>query len=88
MKPVSQILLSMFLAVFMACAGEGKTAAAQEPAPLDRAHEPYIRVTEEGQKYLVHPSKILSGGPPEDGIPFRSWSGMRSSMISWPGIRC
>jgi hypothetical protein len=28
-----------------------------------------IMVTDSGVKYLVHPDKILSGGPPMDGIP-------------------
>ncbi|UCB47153.1 MAG: DUF3179 domain-containing protein [Spirochaetota bacterium] len=30
---------------------------------------PEIKLTEDGTKYLVHPSKIKSGGPPKDGIP-------------------
>ena len=28
-----------------------------------------IRVTSEGVKYIVNPDKIISGGPPKDGIP-------------------
>lgn len=28
-----------------------------------------IKMTERGVKYLVHPDKIMSGGPPKDGIP-------------------
>ena len=28
-----------------------------------------IKTTKEGTKYLVNPNKILSGGPPKDGIP-------------------
>jgi hypothetical protein len=28
-----------------------------------------IRATEDGTRYLVHPSRIQSGGPPKDGIP-------------------
>jgi hypothetical protein len=28
-----------------------------------------IKVDSRGVKYIVHPSKILSGGPPKDGIP-------------------
>ena len=31
--------------------------------------EQEIMVDESGVKYIVHPSKILSGGPPKDGIP-------------------
>ena len=30
---------------------------------------PDIRIDSRGVKYLVDPSKILSGGPPQDGIP-------------------
>jgi hypothetical protein len=33
------------------------------------AMDPDIKVTKDGTKYLVHPSKIKSGGPPQDGIP-------------------
>ncbi len=47
-----------------ACAGNGESAGAEtESLP------PGIQLTEDGVKYLVHPSKILSGGPPKDGIP-------------------
>lgn len=28
-----------------------------------------IKTTKDGIRYIVHPSKILSGGPPKDGIP-------------------
>lgn len=28
-----------------------------------------INVTKDGTKYIVHPDKIMSGGPPRDGIP-------------------
>lgn len=28
-----------------------------------------IKITSDGKKYLVDPSKIVSGGPPKDGIP-------------------
>lgn len=35
----------------------------------DEEIERGIKITSEGVKYLVHPSKILSGGPPKDGIP-------------------
>jgi hypothetical protein len=33
------------------------------------AMDPEIKLTEDGTKYLVHPSKIRGGGPPKDGIP-------------------
>lgn len=28
-----------------------------------------VKITKSGLKYIVHPSKIISGGPPKDGIP-------------------
>lgn len=28
-----------------------------------------IKITDEGIKYLVHPEKLVGGGPPKDGIP-------------------
>ncbi|MFQ5976245.1 MAG: DUF3179 domain-containing (seleno)protein, partial [Candidatus Hydrothermarchaeales archaeon] len=31
--------------------------------------EEEIKVTEDGVRYIVHPSKLVSGGPPKDGIP-------------------
>ncbi|MBI2668404.1 DUF3179 domain-containing protein [Candidatus Woesearchaeota archaeon] len=37
--------------------------------PMEPSEEEGIQVTEKGVKYLVHPSKIISGGPPKDGIP-------------------
>lgn len=37
--------------------------------PMEPSDEEDIQVTSTGVKYLVHPSKILSGGPPKDGIP-------------------
>ena len=40
-------------------------------APRNAAEQetPEVRVTENGTRYLVHPDKILPGGPPPDGIP-------------------
>jgi hypothetical protein len=35
------------------------------PEEIDRG----IKVTEDGVKFLVNPNKIVSGGPPKDGIP-------------------
>ncbi len=39
------------------------------PKPNEIEEEVDIRVTEGGVKYIVHPSKIIGGGPPKDGIP-------------------
>jgi hypothetical protein len=40
---------------------------AQSDAPEQRST--IIQVDSQGRKYIVDPSKILSGGPPKDGIP-------------------
>jgi len=37
--------------------------------PMEPSEEEGIQVTSTGVKYLVHPSKIIGGGPPKDGIP-------------------
>ena len=45
----------------------GASAAEKtEPAPEE---EYDIKVTADGTKYIIHPEKIQSGGPPKDGIP-------------------
>jgi len=28
-----------------------------------------IKTLPDGTKYIIHPSEILSGGPPKDGVP-------------------
>ncbi|MBW2998601.1 DUF3179 domain-containing protein [Candidatus Woesearchaeota archaeon] len=40
-----------------------------EEIEVVESFEGEINITEDGIKYIVHPSKILSGGPPKDGIP-------------------
>ncbi len=48
---------------------------AAEAPPLDEAATPgetdeyEIKTTEDGVRYIVDPEKIVSGGPPKDGIP-------------------
>lgn len=37
--------------------------------PMEPSEEEGIQITPEGVKYLVHPDKLLAGGPPKDGIP-------------------
>ena len=50
----------IFLAFFVvACSGQNSSSAGDED----------IKVTSSGVKYIVDPAKILSGGPPKDGIP-------------------
>jgi hypothetical protein len=39
------------------------------PELAEMEEEMGIKVTERGVKYIVDPNKILSGGPPKDGIP-------------------
>jgi hypothetical protein len=38
-----------------------------KPNEVTEEHE--IKVTREGIKYIVEPNKVVSGGPPKDGIP-------------------
>jgi len=56
----------LFLLLFSGCARQSSRVAADSHSEKDN---PAIRETSEGVKYLVHPSKIRSGGPPPDGIP-------------------
>lgn len=37
--------------------------------PIELAQKDEIKTLSDGTKYIVHPSKLLSGGPPKDGIP-------------------
>lgn len=48
----------------------GQTGPDPSNEPLTPAEESAgIKTTDDGVRYLVHPSKIRSGGPPKDGIP-------------------
>lgn len=60
------LLLSVLLVPFVGCAGQEPTPSEQTPLPEE---EYEIMVTPEGVKYIVDPEKIVSGGPPKDGIP-------------------
>jgi hypothetical protein len=42
---------------------------AQTVSDNETSGDEEIQVTSDGVKYIVHPSKLLSGGPPPDGIP-------------------
>ena len=44
-------------------------SAPEESPPPEELHEIDIKVTEEGVKYVVHPDKLVGGGPRKDGIP-------------------
>jgi len=48
---------------------EDKNDVKMVQIPAESSDEEGIMVTEKGVKYLVNPKKILSGGPPKDGIP-------------------
>ncbi len=37
--------------------------------PIELAQKDEIKTLSDGTKYIIHPSKLLSGGPPKDGIP-------------------
>jgi hypothetical protein len=45
---------------------EPQTVPTPTPAP---AEEYEIKTDADGTKYIVHPAKIMGGGPPKDGIP-------------------
>jgi hypothetical protein len=58
---VGGVLLLIFTIV-----GGALTAGGTEKS---RIQHPEIKRTDDGTKYIIHPSKIRSGGPPKDGIP-------------------
>jgi len=66
-------LLIIFLIVFIiGCSGNNGTTISESvlvDVPMEASEEEGIMMTEDGLKYIVHPDKILSGGPPMDGIP-------------------
>jgi hypothetical protein len=49
--------------------GEGANTIEKLPEIEEMEKEMGIKMTERGVKYIVDPKKILSGGPPKDGIP-------------------
>ncbi len=73
--------LSLLLFVLVACAPAQDTQAESEKLPshqdiqvketqeISEETVQQIQTLSDGTKYLVHPDKILSGGPPKDGIP-------------------
>ncbi len=48
---------------------EGKMPPEKIPEIVEMEKELNIKMTARGVKYIVDPSKIVSGGPPKDGIP-------------------
>ncbi len=70
---LSLALIGMIL--FSGCVGstgstaeDGKTIE-KLPEIEELEEEMGIKMTERGVKYIIDPNKILSGGPPKDGIP-------------------
>jgi hypothetical protein len=61
MKKILFVLGILTLVALVGCA--------QTDTPEERETNPSIKVDAQGRKYIVDPSKILSGGPPKDGIP-------------------
>ncbi|MBI2151649.1 DUF3179 domain-containing protein [Candidatus Woesearchaeota archaeon] len=57
------------LLFFAGCSPPPDTTLLVDRPTVPAAEQDDIKITEEGVKYLVHPDKILSGGPPKDGIP-------------------
>ena len=66
MKKLILILLSILL---IGCAADIMEEEPFSDRPMEGAEEEGIMVTSSGVMYLVHPSKIIGGGPPKDGIP-------------------
>lgn len=77
MKSLIAILftLAAVVIVTLLLRGEVSTRTGDErtlekiPEITELEKEEGIKVTARGVKYLVDPSKIISGGPPQDGIP-------------------
>ena len=65
------IVLTAFFLLIGCTQQQGETLDGRNfvDRPMEPSEQEGIKVTEKGVKYLVHPSKILSGGPPKDGIP-------------------
>ncbi len=65
------------LLLLLAVLGLGLVGCARQEAPVlekipeltEMEEEMGVKLTERGVKYLVDPEKIVSGGPPKDGIP-------------------
>ena len=58
-----KVLIKIIITVFLFLLIHPFNLAALDEEPDE------IKVTKDGLKYIVHPDKIMSGGPPRDGIP-------------------
>jgi len=62
-------ILSLLILSVVGC-GERETSTIPKVPELSEIEEELdIKITERGVKYIVDPNKIVSGGPPKDGIP-------------------
>ena len=61
-------LLAITVVFFVGCA-QSKPLGQNDDKAAAAPDTPGIQVTESGTRYIIHPDKILSGGPPKDGIP-------------------
>jgi hypothetical protein len=69
MRKTLLVFLIIFIVALTGCARpvpEFTPPPAPEPIPEE---EYEIKTSETGEKYVVHPDKIVGGGPPKDGIP-------------------
>jgi hypothetical protein len=66
-KIILSAALILLLILFLLFFGTGQQSPVPEISEEDEMMG--IQVTADGTKYLVHPDKIRSGGPPKDGIP-------------------
>lgn len=67
MKRSLLVIAASSLVVLAACAQVRNNSTVDTQAGGETDSE--FPTTSDGRKYIVHPSKIRSGGPPQDGIP-------------------
>jgi len=65
MEMISKFLLSILLVSIIVISG----CQVSEDISYESEIEEGVKVSAAGLRYIVEPSKILSGGPPKDGIP-------------------
>jgi hypothetical protein len=68
MKKTYLFLAGLLIIFLIGCKQETRTME-KIPELTEMEEETGIKVTERGVKYIVDPEKIVSGGPPKDGIP-------------------
>lgn len=64
------ILILSFIVAITGCVEEKEQPTLEKlPELTEMEKEMGVMLTERGVKYIVNPDKIVSGGPPQDGIP-------------------